>query len=29
MPVSVARKVEFFLRRDGVDGLEVKLNPSS
>jgi hypothetical protein len=27
MPVSVARKIEFFLRRDGADGLDIRLNP--
>jgi hypothetical protein len=27
MPVSVSRKVEFFLRRDGLCGLDIRLNP--
>jgi hypothetical protein len=27
MPLSVSRKIEFFLRRDGVDDLDIRLNP--
>jgi hypothetical protein len=27
MPVSVARKIEFLLRRDGLDDIDVQLNP--